>query len=424
MKKLLVSFFILSFCISISAQTTHQYHSSISLPSLFNQAIADHAFPGGCIIAGSKNKIFVDQCHGYFTYDKKKKMQTKDLFDLASLTKVVATTSAIMKLYQQHKIHLNDKVVKYLPQFKGPTLEQTRLKAQITIKDLLAHTSGLPPDNNVKTWKGIYSTPVVEFRDHETIYSDLNFLLLGKIVEKVSGMSLAAYTKKTIFKPLGMKNTTFLPNSSYKNRIIPTSLISHKNKIKNDIVDDPLSFVLGGDAGNAGLFSTSEDLAKFCQMMLNNGKYHGKKIFKPSTIALFTKRANILPNSSRALGWDTVYNPKALLPIKDRAPLNFPTKQFYEAPHQFTAGLYIDSNAYGHTGYTGTSIWISPKNNIFVVLLTNRVYPFANDKNTIEKYWRQRINSAVWKNLGFHKKNLLYREPDKLKSSNKFINIV
>lgn len=387
------------------------YQPKYPLKPLFEQAIKTHAFPGGCIAVGKKNKVFLNTCFGAFTYAEKRKDTPNDLFDLASLTKVIATTTSIMVLYDEGKLTLDEPVVKILPEFRGPTKRQTALKATITVRDCLNHTSGLPPDNDgANTWKGVYRTPVVAYRHQYQIYSDINFLLLGKIVQTLSGLPLNQFAEKHIFKPLGMNSTMYLPPKTLNDRIVPTSYDKKDNKLLQGTVNDPMARRLGGVAGNAGLFSTSHDLTIFAQMMLNGGEYKGTRIVKAATIKLFTTRSDVVTNSTRALGWDTVYAPRATLPKKDRALLGFAVAQFYKPQKQFTAGLYIDANAYGHSGYTGTSLWISPKHDVFVVLLTNRVMPSDNAPRK-DKYWRQLISSTVWKNLGFTEKNGLFHEP-------------
>ncbi len=386
-------------CTKAIASPHYHFQNIPSLKKTFNAAIKDHAFPGGCIAIGGHHQLYAQECFGYYTYDKKRLDKKTSEFDIASLTKVVATTPAIMKLYEEHKLNLDDKVVQYLPEFKGPTAHQTQLKATITIRDLLTHSSGLPADNYVKTWLALYQTPL-EARPHErTIYSDVNFALLGKIVEKISGLNLNEYTHRFIFKPLGMNHTYFKPNLKHKKNIVPTEYSGEKHEFFRGIVADPLARDFEDVSGNAGLFSTLQDLSIFAKMMLNNGVGPQGRFFKASTVHLYTTRAYSVKNSTRTLGWDTAY----LEPN-----LNKPEK----IQHQFTAGLYIDAEAYGHSGYTGTSLWISPKNGIFVLLLTNRVFPHISQKNQApQRYWRQQIDSAAWEDLGFHKKNPLYVEP-------------
>lgn len=412
-KSILVSITLFCFISNSYAEKINLSH----LSKLFHEAIKHHAFPGGCIQAGTAKKILIARCFGYFTYSKTTPDQNDSLFDIASLTKVIATTSAIMKIYDAGKIKLNDKVIHYLPNFRGPTLSQTKLKARITILQLLTHTSGLPADNDLITsknltmrqrWQEILKTPVLNYPGTTYRYSDINFILLGKIIQKISGQPLNQFVYQTIFKPLGMNHTLYNPLTK-KMSIVPTSYNEKQNALFKGIVDDPMARALGGVSGNAGLFSTIHDLGIFAQMMLNQGEYKGVRNFKASTVNFFIRRANIIPLNSRALGWDTVYNPKSILPLRDRSSGYFGDIKFYEAPKQFTAGFYINPNAYGHTGYTGTSIWISKKYGIYVILLTNRVTPFPRD--VPEKYFRQRINSVVWKSLGFTKRNLTYIEP-------------
>lgn len=402
-----ISCFILLFFAQFIAAREYIYTNKIPIDELFHQAIAAKAFPGGCIVAGTAKQIIVSQCFGFFTYANKSPDLPNSLFDLASLTKVIATTSAIMKLYEEGKINLNDRVIQYLPEFQGSTLSQTRQKANIRIKDLLAHTSGLPAAAKISEWNELYKVPlIVPPRTYE-IYSDLNFLLLGKIVERISGQSLAQYTEENIFQPLGMNSTVFNPNKELIARTVPTTFNYVTDEYLTGIVNDPLARELGGVAGNAGLFSDAHDLSIFAQMMLNNGRYHHMQIFKPHTVRLFTSRANLIPNSTRALGWDTVFYPTSLFRF-----LSFSSKILPHNQSQFSAGLYIDGNAYGHTGYTGTSLWISPQYGIFVLLLTNRVTPYiCAAKQTTEMYWRQRLNSAIWENLGFIHRNRVEEIP-------------
>lgn len=402
-------FFALCLFYSHSTLADLNYQSKNSIPKLFNEAIAYKAFPGGCIVAGTAQKIFISECFGHFTYAKKTKDTLKSQFDLASMTKVIATTAAIMKLYDQGKISLDDKVIKYIPEFKGPNPLQTKLKATITIKDLLAHSSGLPSDNiYFSNLNELYKIALIDYPRHYEIYSDVNFILLGVIIEKITGISLQNFTAQQIFQPLNMKNTTFNPNPKLFSNIVPTSYNFITDSYLIGRVNDPLAEQLGGVAGNAGLFSDANDLSIFAQMMLNQGNYQGKEIFKASTIRLFTERANLVANSSRALGWDTAFNPASVTVPKPSGKLQHCGRSCSEAIDQFTAGLYIDSEAYGHTGYTGTSLWISPKHGIFVLLLTNRISPYVCEaRRNIEEYWRQRLNSAIWENLGFTQKNIL-----------------
>ncbi len=385
----------------------YEYQEKVSLQQLFADAAQDYAFPGGCLIAGSATRTFVKQCFGYHTYEQKIKNQLDSLFDISSLTKVVATTTAIMRYYEQQRLNLDDCVTKYIPEFCGPNAEQTNIKSQISIWQLLSHTSGAAAYNfdalkfatQIQRLQALYKTPLSDFPNSKTIYSDINFVLLGKIIEKLSGETLDQHTKNYIFSPLNMQNTQF--NPSDRSHCVPT-LNTTKISVINDpaympptpqclcgVVNDPTARGLNGVAGNAGLFSTIEDLGIFASMLLNHGQYGAIDFLKKETIDLFTSRVAIPQGSSRALGWDTVY-----YPLKKQ-------------PSQFSAGLYIDADGYGHTGYTGTSMWLSRRYGIYVILLTNRTYPDNHNHTLAQYYYRQKINSAVWQNLGFNEKNHL-----------------
>jgi CubicO group peptidase (beta-lactamase class C family) len=352
-----------------------------NIEKLMDQAVNERAWPGGVLLAAKDGNIFYQRGHGYHTYDKKKPTRSSDIFDLASITKVVSTTSAIMKLQDLNKIDINKPVVKYLPEFKGATKKHISQKSSITIKDLLAHVSGLPPfkkyyeTEKTKTslLKSIYSTdPIYENRD-TTIYSDVGAIILGQIVEKVSGLTLDVFVDSMVFEPLGMGTTFFNPPKEKKHRIVPTE-ISKDGRLIHGYVHDENAYALNGIAGHAGLFSTVKDIAVFSQMMLNGGLYGWKRIFKNETVNQFTNKANILENSSRLLGWDS-------------------------PDGQASGGVYLSDSSFGHTGFTGTSLWIDPDNKIIVVLLTNAVHPNRNRKSPSYYDWRQRIHSSVYEAL-------------------------
>ena len=425
-----------------SVAASSQANLSEDLDVLMQQAMADHAFPGACVLVGNRRHIIFKKCYGYHTYRGNVPSRLSDRFDIASLTKIVATTSAIMTLYDQHKLSLDDPVVKYLPGFIGPTPDATKLKKTITIRDLLTHVSGLPPDNfvnevqginNRKRWQLLLQTPLDQPPHTAMRYSDVGFLLLGKIVEKVSGQSLDQYASKHVFQPLNMQHTQFKPNHKTAGSLVPTL-----SNLPLGVVHDPIARALGGVAGHAGLFTTIGDLQHYAKTMLRGGNYNGKQVFQKNTVELFAKIDGRVPGSSRALGWDTVYattgdnrtpvcvNPEQQKPVyaksrgwrsalarlgyvkaraDDRSPQCAP-------PKQYTAGKYIDPHAFGHTGFTGTSMWISPQQNLYMIVLSNRVYPGVQTggKRT-DRYWRQQIASTVWHDLGFRRSNALYREP-------------
>jgi len=355
--------------------------------SLMNDAVEDSAWPGGVILGAKNGKIFLKEGIGYNTYEKETPTQSSDIFDLASITKVISTTSAIMKLVDMKKVSLDDFIVKHLPQFKGNQPEYFDQKSKITIRHLLTHTAGLPPfkqyykmDVNVDTrLDSVFNTEPIYSLEDSTIYSDVGLITLGKLVEAASGHSLDCFVDSLIFQPLGMTSTFYNPSDQKLHRIVPTE-INPNSRLIHGIVHDENAYSIGGVAGHAGLFSTARDLARFSQMMLNDGIYGWKRIFREKTVKEFTKKAYIVEGSSRCLGWDS-------------------------PDGEASGGVYLSDSSYGHTGFTGTSLWIDPENEIIVILLTNAVHP--NRKSKTPKYyeWRQRIHSAVYESLGFTEKN-------------------
>ena len=330
--------------------------------SIINAAIADSAFPSAVLLVQKDGKILHEKAYGYYTYDPSSgKISVNTMYDMASLTKVIATTTATMICYDRGLFKLDDKVAKYLPEFG------VNGKENVTIRNLLVHDSGLRPDITRKpasfdTVKNkaqavmdeIYGDSLVYPTGTKMVYSDLNFILMGKIIEKVAGLPLDKFCMKNIFKPLGMNSTMFNPPASLVNRIAPTEYDNYwRHRQIRGTVHDETSQLLGGVAGHAGLFSTAGDLAKLLQMLLQKGKYHGKRYIKASTVEMFVKKQSDL--SSRALGWDT------------------------KSPEHSSAGHLFSDLSYGHTGFTGTSVWTDPTRNLFVVFLTNRVYPTRQD---------------------------------------------
>ncbi len=364
--KLLISFFsvliLLLFQNSdlITSKIKHESGKFTRVDSIVNAAIADSAFPGAVLLVQQNGKIIHEKAYGYYTYDHSSgHIALNTMYDLASLTKVIATTTATMICYDRGLFKLDDKVAKYLPQFG------VNGKENVTIRNLLLHDSGLRPDITRKpasfdsvnnkaqaVMNEIYNDSLVYPTRTKFVYSDLNFILMGKIIEKVTGMTLDKFCGKNIFKPLGMTSTMFNPPDSLVYRIAPTELDNYwRHRQIRGTVHDETSALLGGVAGHAGLFSTAGDIAKLLQMLLQKGVYHGKRYIKASTVEMFVKKQSDL--SSRALGWDTKS----------------------KSPEYSSAGNLFSDISYGHTGFTGTSVWTDPTRNLFVVFLTNRVYP-------------------------------------------------
>lgn len=343
--------------------------------SIINSSIADSAFPGAVLLVQKDGNIIHQKAFGYYTYDTSSgRTSVNTMYDLASLTKVTATTTATMICYDRGLFKLEDKVAEYLPEFG------VHGKQNITIRNLLVHDSGLRPD--IPSYKAfdsvankekgvmneIYNDTLIYPTGTKMVYSDLNFILMGKIIEKVTGTSLAKFCEKNIFKPLGMNSTMFNPPDSLVYRIAPTEFDNYwRHRQIKGTVHDETSQLLGGVAGHAGLFSTADDLAKLLQMLLNKGIYQGRRYINASTVGMFIKKQSDL--SSRALGWDT------------------------KSPRHSSAGNLFSDLSYGHTGFTGTSVWTDPTRNLFVVFLTNRVYPTR--KNIKIRKVRPEVHTAV-----------------------------
>jgi CubicO group peptidase (beta-lactamase class C family) len=339
------------------------------LDEIVSGGIINGYFPGAQLIIGNNNDIIYSKCYGNFTYDESSPVVTDEsIFDLASVTKVVATNSAIMKLYEQNKFSLSDRVSTHIPEFGNNG------KENITILNLLVHNSGLiafVPFYKKYTSRGeviqaIYNIGLDYTPESKTVYSDLNAILLGLIVEKISGKDLNDYCKENIFKPLGMNSTMFIPEENLRGKIAPTEFDNYwRYRLLQGEVHDETTSILGGISGNAGLFSNAKDLYKFMKVMLNEGKYYKpysqaseeERLFDAYTVTLFTRKYDgVYYENSRALGWDTK-------PVQTSSKNRIP------------CGELISENCFGHTGYTGTSVWCDKDRNLIIIFLTNRVYP-------------------------------------------------
>ncbi|HXW54680.1 MAG TPA: glycoside hydrolase family 3 N-terminal domain-containing protein [Candidatus Cybelea sp.] len=351
---------------------------------VLDQALADDAFPGGVLAVGWNDQLTLHP-FGRLTRDPKSALVKADtLYDMASVTKVVVTTTSIMMLWQQRRIDLDAPVSRYLPEFAAAakTDPNPTWRARIKVRNLMLHDSGLPGVRQFfKDTKGYediihraLSEPLVYEPGTKVEYSDLGFMLLGEIVRRLTGERLDQFAEQEIFEPLGMRDSTFNPPRSLRSRIAPTELDqSYRHRLVWGEVHDENSWAMGGVAGHAGLFSTAPDISAFAQMMLNGGIYNDHRLLNRSTIEEFTARQEI-GSSARTLGWDVVTQPSS-------------------AGHDFS------SKAFGHTGFTGTSIWLDPERDLFVVLLTNRVNPTrANEKI---RQVRPAVHDAVLAALGF-----------------------
>jgi beta-glucosidase-like glycosyl hydrolase/CubicO group peptidase (beta-lactamase class C family) len=346
---------------------------------VLEQAVNDRAFPGGVLAVGHEGRLIVHR-FGRQTYSAKSPAVTADtIYDVASLTKVVVTTTAAMQLVEAGMLRLDAPVTLYLPEWvEGP---QREWRAKVTIEDLLRHSSGLPAHREffrkAKGYRSILSRVLAEPLESEPgtriVYSDLDFILLGEIVRQMSGMSLDELARERIFRPLGMTASRFRPGRGLRARIAPTENDKtwRRRQVWGEVHDQNAS-AMGGVAGHAGLFSTTGDLAVFCQMLLNGGSYAHRRLLERATIQRFTARQTI-GDAARALGWD----------VPGEAS---------------SCGRFFSRGSFGHTGFTGTSLWLDPEKELFVVLLTNRVYRSA--ENELHKKVRPALHDAVVKVLG------------------------
>jgi CubicO group peptidase (beta-lactamase class C family) len=311
--------------------------------------------PGAVVLIGHHGIVTFEKAYGNRSVEPHiEPMTLETVFDLASLTKAVATAPSLMLLVQRGRVKLDDPASKYLPAFGRAG------KKKVTLRQLLVHYSGLPADlrqtkrrriTSKNALPRIYQTRLVAPPGQRFIYSDLGFVVLGKVVEKVTGQSLARFAHENIFAPLGMDSTGFLPRHGVIPNIAPTERLKEGGMLRGQ-VHDPLASKLGGVAGDAGVFSTARDLARFCQMLLQHGRLNGVEIFLPETVASMTspQSPDGKPNI-RGFGWDI------------------------QSTYSSVKGSFFSATSYGHTGYTGTSLWIDPETQAFLIILTNRVHP-------------------------------------------------
>jgi uncharacterized protein YbbC (DUF1343 family)/CubicO group peptidase (beta-lactamase class C family) len=335
-----------------------------------NREIAQHHLPGAVVLVARNGGVVWRNAYGSRALEPAREAMTTDtIFDLASLTKIVATATSIMILVERGKVRLSDPLSNYIPEIKGEGRER------ITLELLLTHRAGYAPDFDLKDrWSGydqaikrLIQEPLRSPPGARFVYSDINYIALGEVVHRVSGLTLDEFARKNIFLPLGMRDTGFRPPANLRSRIAPTEQRrgqlsylgdqpqdseSDADKWLRGEVHDPTSYRMGGVAGHAGLFSTADDLAIYCQMILNGGEYKGVRILAPLTVAEMTRPRLVTENGwTRGLGWDI--------------NSSFSTNR----------GDLFPLGSFGHTGFTGTSFWIDPASKMFVVFLSNRVHP-------------------------------------------------
>jgi CubicO group peptidase (beta-lactamase class C family) len=334
---------------SVSGATVATLRDSVR--ALLDQARSDSAFPGAIAVVGNRDSVLAEYGVGSLDWTPSPRPDENTLWDMASLTKVVGMTTAMMQLSEAGKVDLDAPVQRYIKEFQGPN------KERVTLRHLLTHSSGLP------AWRPLYketessgaaralavATALDTLPGVRMVYSDLGAIILGLVVERVSGEALDAYLARHVFGPLRMTSTTYRPGPNLLPRIAPTEYDPWRQRHIRGEVHDENAYALGGVSGHAGLFSTGHDVARLCRMYLNGGTLDRARIVSAATIRRFTAVQDSTL-SNRALGWETPNGTNS-------------------------AGHLLTRPAFGHTGFTGTSIWVDPSRDLFVILLTNRVNP-------------------------------------------------
>lgn len=334
------------------------------LDGLVDEAVARKDFPGAVLLVARKGKIVYRKAFGLSELvPEPRPMEPDMIFDLASLTKPVATATSIMLLVERGRLRLWDRVSEYVPDFT-PYLHEKSLPGEpARLFHLLTHTSGLPPYSDPKEVEKLYGRPcptedlvkhiaglTKESEPGERfVYSCLNYITLAHIIKKVSGSDVAEFSSENIFKPLGMDRTGYNPPEAWRQRCVPTEVVD--GTPLRGVVHDPLARLQGGVSGNAGLFSTADDLAVFAEMLLEGGRFRNTRLLSPLAVERLTEIYPKYPGFGRGLGWD------------------------FTSDYATVKGDLFGPRSFGHSGYTGTSLWVDPETKTIVVFLTNRVHP-------------------------------------------------
>lgn len=350
------------------------------IDSIVNSAIAAKAMPGCQLLVMHRGRVVLDRCYGSLSYGDSAAPVTKEtLYDLASLTKVTATTLAVMKLVDQNKVGLNDKLSRHLPYLKGTD------KERITVKQVLSHCAGLKAydalwqqtsnrDSILLLIAGSKLNP-----DNSYVYSDFGFMLLADMVEHISGQSLDTFMAENFYDPMGLLSTTFRPldNDFIPSDIAPTEQDSLRGLIRG-VVHDPNAAAMGGVSGHAGLFSNAREVALLMQMLLNGGQLDGQRYLREKTVKTFTSRHFERQGNRRALGFD---------------------KQLFNPSKNGQVCAEASQNSYGHTGFTGTMLWVDPDVDLIYVFLSNRVHPSASPNKLAQMNIRTDIQSCIYNDI-------------------------
>ncbi|WP_052143681.1 serine hydrolase domain-containing protein [Wocania ichthyoenteri] len=408
-----------------SAQLSYDTPESVGLDSTYiksnvdaimQDAIIQKAFPGAQLLVAKQGKIIFHEAYGFHTYDSIQKVNLDDVYDLASVTKITGPLPALMRLYEEGKLDLDAPFSNYWDDW-----ENKKSKKHITLRELLAHQSGLKPyiaflgdvlkngkvkKRFVKTEKSkrfsnqFYNNMYVKNRfknkvyrkikrvkadgKKEYLYSGIASLIYPQLIEDITGVSYRTYIQNNFYKPLGCSTLGYLPkDKNFKNAIVPTEIdtIFRKTLVKGWVHDDNAG-LLGGVSGNAGLFGSATDLAKYMQMFIQNGTYANKQYFKPETVKEFTRIQYPENNNRRGLGFDK--------PLIGNDTLNI--KEAYPAPQ-------VSPESFGHSGFTGTFVWADPKNELVFIFLSNRVYPSRTHRNIYNLNIRPKLQQVFYTTL-------------------------
>jgi CubicO group peptidase (beta-lactamase class C family) len=359
--------------------------STSPLQRVLDDAVAEGIVPCAILSVVTPQKPARRYLAGCHTHQAGPLLREQDLFDLASLSKVVATTAVLMRLFDEGHLELDAPLQRYLPDFAAacPAPEQRGWRDTLSIRQLLAHCSGFAAgypfhsrhaqiSDPAEQRALLLAQPLQAAPGSVTLYSDLGFMLLGEAVRAITGKNLATVAQELVFAPLGMASARFKPSAAQRGHCVPTELIapddsSDTGTAWQGVVHDENARWFGGIAGHAGLFASSEDLERFARCLLAEGA----PLFAPSTVRLFTQPAALVSGSSRCLGWD---GPSA----------------------NCVGGTHISSWSFGHTGFTGTSMWIDPPQKRAIILLTNAVHPRRSCKERGYYLWRNHVHSAAY----------------------------
>jgi uncharacterized protein YbbC (DUF1343 family)/CubicO group peptidase (beta-lactamase class C family) len=351
---------------SIPAQTVTW---QLTVDEAVRDAVASSEIPGAVLVVGQGDQILHRKVLGWRATAPTPELMTADtIFDIASLTKVIATTPSVLRLWEMGKIDLNAPLGRFLKEFDSAAFQD------VTVMRLLTHSAGMndlpsreamakgfPEAGRIQSRAGLAVPPGSTF-----LYSDTGFILLGELVRRVSGEPLDTFARKQFYAPLGMRDTAFDPPAAWRKRIAPTEAVNNQGPLRG-VVHDGNARLLHGVAGHAGVFSTASDLSRFCRMLLAGGQLGGRRYLKEATVrAMFAP--HVIGESTRGLGWDI------------------------SSPYSRTLGAYFPMGSVGHTGFTGTAIWMDPASGVYMILLTNRVHPYG--KGDVAEL-RRRISAAV-----------------------------